>query len=53
MDRDSEMLARTDELHEWLSGPATKKIMEREYEVYGHAEFGNISRISIAHLYNL
>jgi transposase InsO family protein len=27
--------------------------MEREYEVYGHAEFGNISRISVAHLYNL
>ncbi len=48
-----ELLARTDELHGWLSGPATKKIMEREYEVYGHAEFGNISRISIAHLYNL
>ena len=47
------LLARTDELHGWLSGPATKKIMEREYEVYGHAEFGNISRISIAHLYNL
>jgi len=48
-----ELLARTDELHGWLSGPATKKIMEREHEVYGHAEFGNISRISIAHLYNL
>jgi len=47
------LLARTDELHGWLSGPATKKIMEREYEVYGHAEFENISRISIAHLYNL
>ncbi|MFC2032393.1 integrase, partial [Chloroflexota bacterium] len=47
------LLARTDELHGWLSGPATKKIMEREYEVYGHAEFGNISRIAIAHLYNL
>ena len=47
------LLARTDESHGWLSGPATKKIMEREYEVYGHAEFGNISRISIAHLYNL
>jgi len=47
------LLAKTDELHGWLSGPATKKIMEREYEVYGHAEFGNISRISIAHLYNL
>jgi len=47
------LLARTDELHGWLSGPATKKSMEREYEVYGHAEFGDISRISIAHLYNL
>jgi transposase InsO family protein len=47
------LLARTDELHGYLSGPATKKIMEREYEVYGYAEFGNISRISVAHLYNL
>ena len=47
------LLARTDELHGYLSGPGTKKIMEREYEVYGHAEFGNISRISVAHLYNL
>ena len=48
-----QLLARTDELHGWLSGPATKKIMEREYEVYGHLEFGNISRISVSHLYNL
>jgi len=47
------LLARTDEWHGWLSGPATKKVMEREYEVYGHTEFGNISRISVAHLYNL
>jgi transposase InsO family protein len=48
-----ELLARTDELHSWLSGPSTKKIMEREYEIYGHAEFEHISRISVAHLYNL
>ena len=47
------LLARTDELHAYLSGPATKRVMEREYGVYGHTEFGNISRISIAHLYNL
>ena len=47
------LLARTDELHGYLSGPAMRKIMEREYEVYGHLEFGNISRISVAHLYNL
>ncbi len=48
-----ELLASTDELHGWLSGPATKKIMEREYEVYRHAEFSNICQISVAHLYNL
>ncbi len=47
------LLAGTDELHGWLSGPATKKIMEREYQAYGHLEFENISRISVAHLYNL
>ena len=27
--------------------------MEREYQVYGHTEFKNISLISVAHLYNL
>ena len=48
-----QLLAITDELHGWLSGPATKKIMEREYEVYRHLEFENISRISVSHLYNL
>ena len=50
---DIALLARTDELHDYLSGPATKKIMERECAVYGHSDFSNISRISVAHLYNL
>ena len=50
---DIALLARTDELHDCLSGPATKKIMEREWAVYGHSDFGNISQISVAHLYNL
>ena len=50
---DIALLARTDELHDYLSGPATKKIMEREWQVYGHSEFKNISSISVAHLYNL
>jgi transposase InsO family protein len=50
---DVRLLAKTDELHGCLSGPATKKIMGREYEVYGHTEFENISLISVAHLYNL
>ena len=47
------LLAKTDELHGWLSGPATKKILEREYVVYGHAQFANINGISVAQIYNL
>lgn len=50
---DIALLARTDELHDCLSGPATKRILEREWAVYGHSDFENISRISVAHLYNL
>jgi len=50
---DIALLAKTDELHDYLSGPATKKIMEREWAVYGHLDFRNISQISVAHLYNL
>jgi hypothetical protein len=50
---DVELLAKTDELHDYLSGPATKKILEREYQEYGHEEYRNISMISVAHLYNL
>jgi hypothetical protein len=47
------LLAKTDELHGWLSGPATKRILEREYAVYGHAQFEKISGISVAQIYNL
>jgi hypothetical protein len=47
------LLAKTDELHGWLSGPATKRILEREFEVYGHTQFKNISGISVAQIYNL
>ncbi len=50
---DVKLLAITDELHGCLSGPATRKILEREFEVYRHKEFMNISKISVAHLYNL
>ena len=47
------LLAKTDELHGWLSGPATKKILERECKVYGHSQFEKISGISVAQIYNL
>ncbi|MFW6111986.1 MAG: integrase [Chloroflexota bacterium] len=51
--RDIELLAKTDEAHECLSGPAAKKIMEREWKKYGKEEFRNVAQISISHLYNL
>ena len=47
------LLAMTDELHDWLSGPATKKILEREYRVYGNRQFQNLSEISVSQIYNL
>jgi transposase InsO family protein/transposase len=47
------LLARTDELHGWLSGPATKKILEREYEYYGDERYKKLSCISVAQIYNL
>ena len=50
---DVALLAKTDELHGWLSGPATKKILERENEVYGHPEYAGIAAISVAQIYNL
>ncbi len=50
---DVELLAVVDEAHETLSGPATKRILEREYHAYGKQEFERLARISVAHLYNL
>lgn len=50
---DLEMLARVDEAHETMSGPATKRILNREYEQYKHAEYERLASISIAHIYNL
>jgi predicted DNA-binding transcriptional regulator AlpA len=50
---DIELLASVDEAHETLSGPATRRILEREYEEYGKAEYERLAGISVAHLYNL
>jgi predicted DNA-binding transcriptional regulator AlpA len=51
--RDVELLARVDEAHETLSGPATRRILEREYQHYGKQEYQRLAEISVAHLYNL
>ncbi len=50
---DIELLAAVDEAHDTLSGPATKRILEREYAEYGKKEYRRLAGISVAHLYNL
>lgn len=50
---DIELLAKVDEAHETLSGPATKKILEREFQQYNNAEYERLGSISVAHIYNL
>jgi transposase InsO family protein len=50
---DIELLARVDEAHETLSGPATKKILEREWKIYRQTEYERLATISAAHIYNL
>src|SRR5664280_3384939 len=50
---DVELLATVDEAHETLSGPATRRILERAYQQYGQAEYQRLATISVAHLYNL
>ncbi len=46
-------LIETDKAHDHLSGPATKRIMEREYAVFKKEEFRIIKNISSSHIYNL
>lgn len=50
---DVRLLADVDRAHERLSGPATKRILEREFTHFGREEFVRLSRISVSHLYNL
>lgn len=50
---DIERLAEVDEAHENLSGPATQKILYREFYDYGDGRYQRLARISVAHIYNL
>jgi transposase InsO family protein len=52
-DFDKDLLAQTDNAHGRLSGPATRKILQRQYTVYGDKRFERLGRISSAHIYNL
>jgi hypothetical protein len=40
---DIELLAQVDEAHETLSGPATRRVLEREFRDYGKPEFERLA----------
>ena len=50
---DIQLLAGVDEAHETLSGPATQKILYREFHDYGDQRYQRLSSISVPHIYNL
>jgi transposase InsO family protein len=50
---DVNLLAYVDKAHANLSGPATRRILEREYGEYGQAAYQRLAAISVAHLYRL
>lgn len=50
---DVALLARTDNAHGRLSGPATQRICAREYHVFGISAYARLAKISVSHLYNL
>ena len=47
------LLAETDSLHDTLSGPATKVLLQRAFTLFGDTRFARLSQISVSHLYNL
>src|ERR1700692_2386606 len=50
---DIALLAEVDVPPERLSGPPTRRILQREYEQYGNQQYDRLAKISVAHLYNL
>jgi len=52
-DADIRLLAQLDELHENISGPATKKLCERALHLFHQPEYERLAFISVSHLYNL
>ena len=50
---DTARLVSVDEAHDTLSGPATRKILEREFVEYGNREYERLAGISVAQLYRL
>ncbi|WP_423928900.1 integrase [Candidatus Palauibacter sp.] len=51
--RDSALLAEVDTAYGQPSGPATKEVLRRQYEVHGDVRFKRLVGISNSHIYNL
>ncbi len=51
--KDIKLLEVTDALHRRLNRFATKEILRREVEVFGHQDYGHISKVSPSHIDNL
>ncbi len=50
---DLELLVEVDRAHQRLSGPATRRILQREWHVFGQPQYAGLAEISVSHLYNL
>jgi hypothetical protein len=50
---DVDLLAYADKAHGNLSGPATRRILERDYDLHGIAAYERLARISSAQIYRL
>jgi transposase InsO family protein len=50
---DVNLLAYVDKAHGNLSGPATRRILEREHSEYSQTAYQRLAAISVAHLYRL
>lgn len=48
---DVDLLAYVDRSHGNLSGPATRRVLEREHQEYGQAAFQRLAHISVAQIY--
>jgi transposase InsO family protein len=47
------LLAQVDRVHQRLSGPATRRILQREFQTFGRQKFQRLAGLSVSHLYNL
>ena len=52
-DQDIALLAAVDAAHEDLSGPAIRRILQREHQVFGNPEYERLAGISASPIYNL